>query len=197
MAHANGIVVPGVAVHLFVFYFGILADDTPPVGVAAYAASAISGADPIRTGVQGFIYDLRSGGPAVRVLLQSRPAADRSAELGGRGLGDPDCAHRHAVVRGGYARLSAARAMNWPERPVLLPRFLPYDRAGMAERPCRHGRAGGLGADPMVAAARQAKRGRVRRQNRRTAVAAGARRFQRAHGTRGGTFDIGTVQLIL
>src|SRR3546814_19917455 len=52
--------VPIVAVHLFVFYFGILADDTPPVGIAAYAAAAISGADPIRTGVQGFIYDLRT-----------------------------------------------------------------------------------------------------------------------------------------
>lgn len=55
-----GLVVPLVAVHLFVFYFGILADDTPPVGLAAYAAAAISRADPIATGVQGFIYDLRT-----------------------------------------------------------------------------------------------------------------------------------------
>ncbi len=55
-----GYVVPLVAVHLFVFYFGILADDTPPVGLAAYAASAISGADPIRTGIQGFAYDIRT-----------------------------------------------------------------------------------------------------------------------------------------
>ncbi len=56
----HGLVVPLVAVHLFVFYFGILADDTPPVGLAAYAASAISGADPIRTGIQGFMYDIRT-----------------------------------------------------------------------------------------------------------------------------------------
>jgi len=55
-----GMDVPLVAVHLFVFYFGILADDTPPVGLAAYAAAAISRADPIATGVQGFIYDLRT-----------------------------------------------------------------------------------------------------------------------------------------
>lgn len=55
-----GMVVPLVAIHLFVFYFGILADDTPPVGLAAYAAAAISRADPIATGVQGFIYDLRT-----------------------------------------------------------------------------------------------------------------------------------------
>lgn len=55
-----GLIVPLIAVHLFVFYFGILADDTPPVGLAAYAAAAISGADPIRTGVQGFAYDIRT-----------------------------------------------------------------------------------------------------------------------------------------
>jgi len=45
---------------MFVFYFGILADDTPPVGLAAFAASAISGGDPIRTGLQGFAYDIRT-----------------------------------------------------------------------------------------------------------------------------------------
>ncbi|PXX90440.1 C4-dicarboxylate ABC transporter [Marinobacter vulgaris] len=56
----NGLLVPLIAVHLFVFYFGILADDTPPVGLAAYAAAAISGADPIRTGIQGFTYDIRT-----------------------------------------------------------------------------------------------------------------------------------------
>ena len=57
---ANGLIVPLIAVHLFVFYFGILADDTPPVGLAAFAASAISGGDPIRTGIQGFTYDIRT-----------------------------------------------------------------------------------------------------------------------------------------
>jgi TRAP transporter 4TM/12TM fusion protein len=55
-----GLIVPLIAVHLFVFYFGILADDTPPVGLAAFAASGISGGDPIRTGVQGFVYDMRT-----------------------------------------------------------------------------------------------------------------------------------------
>lgn len=56
----NGLVVPLIAVHLFVFYFGILADDTPPVGLAAFAAAAISGGDPIKTGLQGFMYDIRT-----------------------------------------------------------------------------------------------------------------------------------------
>lgn len=57
---SNGLIVPLIAVHLFVFYFGILADDTPPVGLAAYAAAAISGGDPIKTGIQGFTYDMRT-----------------------------------------------------------------------------------------------------------------------------------------
>ncbi|SFB89162.1 TRAP transporter, 4TM/12TM fusion protein [Marinospirillum celere] len=56
----NGLLVPLIAVHLFVFYFGILADDTPPVGLAAYAAAAVAKADPIKTGVQGFAYDIRT-----------------------------------------------------------------------------------------------------------------------------------------
>ena len=56
----SGLIVPLIAVHLFVFYFGILADDTPPVGLAAFAAAAISQGDPIRTGIQGFAYDIRT-----------------------------------------------------------------------------------------------------------------------------------------
>ena len=56
----NGLIVPLIAVHMFVFYFGILADDTPPVGLAAFAAAAIARSDPIRTGIQGFIYDIRT-----------------------------------------------------------------------------------------------------------------------------------------
>ena len=55
-----GLVIPVIAAHLFCFFFGILADDTPPVGLAAYAASAIAKSDPIRTGIQGFTYDIRT-----------------------------------------------------------------------------------------------------------------------------------------
>ena len=57
---AAGLVLPLIAVHLFVFYFGILADDTPPVCLAAFAAAAISRADPIKTGIQVFVYDMRT-----------------------------------------------------------------------------------------------------------------------------------------
>ena len=55
-----GFGVPLLAAHLFVFFFGILADDTPPVGLAAYAAAGIARTDPIKTGIQGFIYDMRT-----------------------------------------------------------------------------------------------------------------------------------------
>ncbi|HEC78005.1 MAG TPA: TRAP transporter permease [candidate division WOR-3 bacterium] len=52
--------IPAIAAHLFCFYFGILADDTPPVGLAAYSAAAIAKSDPIPTGIKGFSYDLRT-----------------------------------------------------------------------------------------------------------------------------------------
>ncbi len=56
----SGLVIPLIAVHLFVFYFGILADVTPPVGLASYAAAAISGEDPYATGWQATWYSLRT-----------------------------------------------------------------------------------------------------------------------------------------
>lgn len=56
----NGLIVPLIAVHLFVFYFGIMADVTPPVGLASFAAAAISGGSPIKTGVEAFYYSLRT-----------------------------------------------------------------------------------------------------------------------------------------
>ena len=55
-----GLVVPLIAAHLFCFYFGILADDTPPVGLAAYAAAAIAKENPIKVGIQSFKYDMRT-----------------------------------------------------------------------------------------------------------------------------------------
>ncbi|MEM9122126.1 MAG: TRAP transporter fused permease subunit [Pseudomonadota bacterium] len=57
---SSGLVVPLIVIHLFVFYFGLMADVTPPVGLAAYAASAISRADPIATGAQAFMYEIRT-----------------------------------------------------------------------------------------------------------------------------------------
>ena len=61
VGNASGFIFPLIAVHLFVFYFGLMADVTPPVGLASYAAAAISGGDPLKTGVQAFWYSLRTG----------------------------------------------------------------------------------------------------------------------------------------
>jgi len=61
VGNASGFIFPLIAVHLFVFYFGLMADVTPPVGLASYAAAAISGGDPLRTGMQAFWYSLRTG----------------------------------------------------------------------------------------------------------------------------------------
>jgi TRAP transporter 4TM/12TM fusion protein len=56
----NGLLVPLIAVHLFVFYFGLMADVTPPVGLASFAAAAIARSDPIKTGVTAFFYSMRT-----------------------------------------------------------------------------------------------------------------------------------------
>ena len=61
VGNASGFVFPLIAVHLFVFYFGLMADVTPPVGLASYAAAAISGGDPLKTGLQAIWYSLRTG----------------------------------------------------------------------------------------------------------------------------------------
>ena len=61
VGNASGFIFPLIAVHLFVFYFGLMADVTPPVGLASYAAAAISGGDPLKTGMQAFWYSLRTG----------------------------------------------------------------------------------------------------------------------------------------
>jgi len=60
VGNASGYIFPLIAVHLFVFYFGLMADVTPPVGLASYAAAGISGGDPLKTGAQAFWYSLRT-----------------------------------------------------------------------------------------------------------------------------------------
>ena len=60
LGQQNGLIVPLIAVHLFVFYFGIMADVTPSIGLASFAAAAVSGGD-----------------PAVPVQLQHGPIVNR------------------------------------------------------------------------------------------------------------------------
>ncbi len=56
----SGLIVPLIAIHMFVFYFGIMADVTPPVGLAAYAAAGIAKCDPMLTGFTAFWYSIRT-----------------------------------------------------------------------------------------------------------------------------------------
>jgi TRAP transporter 4TM/12TM fusion protein len=56
----SGLVIPLIAVHLFVFYYGIMGDITPPVGLASFAGAAIAKEDPIKVGIQGSVYAIRT-----------------------------------------------------------------------------------------------------------------------------------------
>ena len=56
----SGLVIPLIAVHLFVFYYGIMGDITPPVGLASFAGAAIAKEDPIQVGIQGSVYAVRT-----------------------------------------------------------------------------------------------------------------------------------------
>ena len=71
LGQQNGLIVPLIAVHLFVFYFGIMADVTPPVGLASFAAAAVSGGDPIRTGLVAFFYSLRTAALPVLFIFNT------------------------------------------------------------------------------------------------------------------------------
>jgi len=71
LASRNGLIVPLIAVHLFVFYFGIMADVTPPVGLASFAAAAVSGGDPIKTRCRCVLLQLADCGAAIPVHLHT------------------------------------------------------------------------------------------------------------------------------
>ena len=62
VGNASGFIFPLISSSFYLsFIFGLMADVTPPVGLASYAAAGISGGDPLRTGVQAFWYSLRTG----------------------------------------------------------------------------------------------------------------------------------------
>ena len=83
-----GLAIPLIAVHLFVFYFGIMADITPPVGLAAFAAAAISQGGSDRDRLPGLDLFAAHRDPAVRLHLQSGNPADRHRQLVASDLGD-------------------------------------------------------------------------------------------------------------
>ena len=76
--------IPLLAAHLFILYFGVIADITPPVAVAAYAASGVAKSDPFETGVKAFSLSLNKAivpfafvlAPGIVLLRQKENAAE-------------------------------------------------------------------------------------------------------------------------
>jgi TRAP-type uncharacterized transport system fused permease subunit len=76
--------IPELAAHLYILYFGVIADITPPVAVAAYAASGIAKSDPFQTGIEAFSLSLNKAivpfafvfVPGIVLLREKENAAD-------------------------------------------------------------------------------------------------------------------------
>jgi len=147
-----GLVFPLIAAHLFVFYFGILADVTPPVGLAAYAGAAIARTDPIKTGVQGFAYSMRTGILPFIFLFNTDLLMISGLTESGNIIWLEDPWHLTWIFFSGliamFAFASALQGWlvtqcNWLERLFLLAgcattfrpgafaAYLPFDRLGM------------------------------------------------------------------
>ena len=107
---------PALSAHLFILYFGTDADITPPVGLAAYAAAGIAGADPLRTGWEAMKMGLTAY--IVPFLIIYRPAVILNAPLSEMLIVFPTvfiaCALLGAAVQGYFIRV-----MPWWHRLVL------------------------------------------------------------------------------
>ena len=105
-------------VHMFVFYFGIMADSTPPVALAAFAAAAISGGDPVKTGVQAFQYELRTALLAYMMFFNPQLLLIANNKLGGLPLGEAIPMVIFAFI--GLVAFSAATLMYFHRRTNIV-----------------------------------------------------------------------------
>ena len=94
----NNFIVPLMSAHLFCFYFGILADDTPPVGLAAYAAAAIAKSPPVLLCDDGHDNDGDGLSDLDESLFQSDPLA---TDTDGDTLADGDETPSRVVTHSG------------------------------------------------------------------------------------------------
>jgi TRAP transporter 4TM/12TM fusion protein len=146
LAENNGIEVERVQAHMFAFYFGIMADSTPPVALAAYAAAAIAKANPFQTGVQGFIYELRTALLAYMIFFNAELLLVK--EIGANnavtwvswpeGLWVTLTAFLGLTAFSGFTMGYLAGLLNWTQRILLLvagllmlPNSLLYDFIGL------------------------------------------------------------------
>jgi TRAP transporter 4TM/12TM fusion protein len=132
--------VPIIAAHLFVFYFGILADITPPVCLAAYAGSGIAGANPMKTGVTAlrvaivgfiipfvFVFEpallLQDGGfadVAIVVVMAMLGMAGVAAGLSGYLVAEALVVERVLLLAGGIALIYPNVLISIPGLAVLV-----------------------------------------------------------------------------
>src|SRR3989441_121990 len=105
------------AAHLFVFYYAVLADVTPPVAVTAFAGAQMAGSDPMRTGWQAS--RIAISGFLAQFLFVYQPALLMEGSL-------PEIVMLFASAVVGISALSAAaagymfRKLGWPQRALLI-----------------------------------------------------------------------------
>ena len=179
----SGLVIPLIAVHLFVFYYGIMGDITPPVGLATFAGAAIAKENPIRRRPAGFGVRVPHRRAAVHLDLQSGAAADRRAWLGRSAPGRLRVDHRVARLRRGDDVLVPHQVPLVGGRAAADRDLLPVP-AGLVRRPdcarihrragvqvLRGGRGARAGRPAGVPDQGPVARGRGHPEDRRTAVA--------------------------
>ncbi len=107
----TGFGLPELAAHLFILYFGVIADITPPVAVAAYAASGVAKSDPFQTGIEAFSLSLNKAivpfafvlTPGIVLLRElpdaaELPAGEKFRVVGLADLADPSWVVPEVVV---------------------------------------------------------------------------------------------------
>ena len=186
----TGLIVPLIAVHLFVFYFGIMADITPPVGLASFAAAAISGGDPIKTGLTSFFYSLRTAALPFLFIYNTDLLLIDVDWITGIGT-FVDRHHRDAAVRGGDAGLLPGAQPDATNRSLLLLVAFTLFRPGfwmdmiVAAVPRRAARAGSRrdrqGRPGRGPAPADRRRGRVRQSEDRSSFRSPCRRGHGRH----------------
>jgi TRAP-type uncharacterized transport system fused permease subunit len=128
-----------IVAHFFVFYYGVLADITPPVALAAYAGASMAGADPFRTGNTAFRLGLGKAlvpfvfayGPAMLIVTPQFTWPDFLITLGGCMIGIAFLSAAFA----GYALAPLRAPERWLVGIAALPTIapgLPSTLAGIA-----------------------------------------------------------------
>lgn len=108
-----------IVAHFFVFYFGVLADITPPVAIAAYAAAGMAGADPFRTGNTAFRLALgKALVPFVFVFSPSMLLVTKSFSWPDMILGTTGCILGIVFLSAAFSKYLITHTRAW-ERLVL------------------------------------------------------------------------------